>query len=355
MNSQSPVRIGAVGTALPPFRIIQEEADRLMTRYYEGELRPRTLDVLHKVLAHPSIKQRFMSVDSIEELLTLKNEDPDVRIERFTRWAVKLSEEAILKALGERNLSPGDITHLLVNTCTGYLCPGISTYLIEKLGLRRDIFAYDMVGSGCGGAIPNLQLAEQVLRSNPDAIVMSVSVEICSATYQMGDDIALVISNAVFGDGAAAALLWTRPDGPSLESTTTRFAPEYRDDVRYVYRGGQLHNRLTPQLPGIIGETVPPMIRELLQSANLTLDDIDHWAIHSGGAKMIEVLKEKLQIPEPKLSITREILSSCGNMSSPTVLFELSRIIDHGVRPGQWCLMTAFGAGLSMHACLLRG
>jgi predicted naringenin-chalcone synthase len=97
------------------------------------------------------------------------------------------------------------------------------------------------------------------------------------------------------------------------------------------------------------------MIRELLQSANLTLDDIDHWAIHPGGAKMIEVLKEKLQIPEPKLSITKEILSSCGNMSSPTVLFELSRIIDHGLRPGQWCLMTAFGAGLSMHACLLRG
>jgi predicted naringenin-chalcone synthase len=246
------------------------------------------------------------------------------------------------------------VTTLIVNTCTGYLCPGIATYLIEKLGFSSHIKAYDLVGSGCAGAIPNIQLAEQVLQNNPEEIVVCVSVEICSANYQMGNDLSLIVSNAIFGDGAAAVVLWNRPEGVELISTMSYFDPKYRDAVRLVYRKGQLHNRLSSQLPKIIEEIVPRLIIDMLQSHGLNIQDVQYWAIHSGGDKIVEGIKNKLNLTESQIAVTRHILTEYGNMSSPTVLFELHRILDGKPDQGAWVFMIAFGAGLAVHAYLLR-
>jgi predicted naringenin-chalcone synthase len=306
------------------------------------------------VLAHPSIKTRRIAVDSIAGLVSLKDEDPDVRVERFTRWAVELSASAVRTALEQAGLHTTDIDALIVNTCTGYLCPGISTYLIEKLGLASDTKAFDMVGSGCGGAMPNMQLAESIVKSSPGSVVVSVSVEICSATYEMADDISLILSNALFGDGAAATVVWDRPKGLELLQSATKFEPSCRDDVRYVHRGGRLHNRLSPRLPSIIGSLVPPLIAKLLDSEGLTPDKVRHWAVHPGGAKMLDEIEERLGLSAQQLAVARGILERYGNMSSPTVLFELEQILRSGVEPGEYCLMVAYGAGLSVHAYLGR-
>jgi predicted naringenin-chalcone synthase len=114
---------------------------------------------------------------------------------------------------------------LVVNTCTGYLCPGLSSYLLEKLGLPRNIRTYDLVGGGCGGAIPNLQAAQEYLKSAGKGTALCVAVEICSATFQMADDMSLLLSNALFADGAAAAVLWTRPQGLALVDSSNRHQP----------------------------------------------------------------------------------------------------------------------------------
>ncbi len=293
-------------------------------------------------------------ISSVAELEGLKGEDQDARMDRFTRWAVELSSAAVSQALERAGLGTDGVDTLIINTCTGYLCPGIATYVLEELGLRPETRVFDLVGSGCGGAMPNLQLAERFVRSNPDEVVVSVSVEVCSATFEMDNDISLILSNAIFGDGAAAAVVWGRPEGMTLLHTAAHYQPQYREDVRYVYRGGRLHNRLSPALPKIIGEVVPPVVSTLLEREGLSVDEIPHWAIHPGGAKMVEEIKEKLGLSEQQLATTRAILEQYGNMSSPTVLFELDRILANGVQAGDHCLMVAYGAGLSIHAYLGR-
>ena len=353
-NKGASARIASVGIAIPPYCLSQEKANSLLTQLYKDNLKPTRLEIMQQMLSHPSIKQRYISVETPENLVMLKDEDPDRRVDRFTHWAVKLATAAVQEALRRQNLSVDEVTTLIVNTCTGYLCPGITTYLIEKLGFSSHIKAYDLVGSGCAGAIPNIQLAEQVLQNNSEQIVVCVSVEICSAIYQMGNDLSLIVSNVIFGDGAAAVILWNRPEGAELISTMSYFDPTYRGAVRLVYRKGQLHNRLSSQLSKIINKIVPRLVSDMLEKHGLRIQDVKHWAIHSGGDKIIQGIKNKLNLTESQIAVTRHILAEYGNMSSPTVLFELHRILYGKPNQGAWVFMIAFGAGLAVHAYLLR-
>ena len=241
-----------------------------------------------------------------------------------------------------------------MNTCTGYICPGISTYLLEKLGFSNNIRIHDLVGSGCGGSIPNLQVCRDMIQGNRDEVVVSVSVEICSATFQMADDLSLIISNALFADGASAAVLWSRPGALKLIASASRCDTKYREDIRYIYRDGQLHNQLSLQLSEFACKTVARVVDDLLAPRGLKLEDINHLAFHPGGEKVINAVRDELGIPELKLKATRDILAGYGNMSSPTVLFVLREILSKGVTPGDWCLIVAFGAGLSAHGFLLK-
>jgi predicted naringenin-chalcone synthase len=341
--------IGQVAVAVPPYRASQKEADEFFTRHYSERLGPRSLALMHKLFAHPAISRRAFAFDDPSCLV---DEDPDGRIERFRHWAVKLSSGAITSALDRAGLVAGDVSSLVVNTCTGYICPGISTYLIEELGLPRSVRAFDLVGSGCGGALPNLQVAASQV--NGEGVVLSVSVEICSATFQMENDLSLLISNTLFGDGAAAAIVWRRPEGFELVNSINLYVPEEREHIRYIHKKGRLYNQLSTALPRLVRKAVSEVVPKLLEPRSLCVDDISHWALHNGGEKVINEIKSGLGLSEAQLASTRAVLSEYGNMSSPTVWFVLQDILDKGVEKGDWCVMLAFGAGLSAHACLLR-
>lgn len=342
--------IGAWDTASPELMIRQEEGAAFLKQHYSGKLNKRAMAVLSKVFGHPSVKQRYFAIPEPGGLL---NEDPDARIARFTSESIKLSGQAAGKALRRTGLDIADVDALVVNTCTGYICPGLSTYLLESLGARRDARAYDLVGSGCGGAIPNLQLCQSLLLNGSLHNILSVSVEICSATFQMGNDLSLIISNALFGDGAAAAVVWDRPQGLRLLDSASRFAPEYREDIRFVHRGGQLHNQLSTRLPELASKTVGQVARDLLTRNRLTRDDISHWIIHPGGENVITAVRDELGLTDRHVSLTRQVLAEYGNMSSATVWFIL-RQAKPLIKAGENILMIAFGAGLSAHAYLLR-
>jgi predicted naringenin-chalcone synthase len=345
------VRLAALATAAPPYEADQREAEDFFLRHFSRRLSPRSLGLMKKFLAHSSIRRRRFAFDSPDCLVT---EDPDGRMARFARWAVDLSARASLKALERAGLGARDVSALVVNTCTGYLCPGLSSYLLERLGLPRDIRAYDLVGGGCGGAIPNLQAGEECLKAAGAGVALCVAVEICSATFRMEDDLSLILSNALFSDGAAAAVLWTRPEGLELVASGSRHRPEDREAIRYVHRNGQLCNQLSSFLPRIVNRTVAEAVQGVLEPLGLEVADIDHWALHGGGEKVIAAVARELGLPEEKLRHTREILARYGNMSSPSVLFTLKEILDNGIRAGDRCLMASFGAGLSAHALLLR-
>ncbi len=267
---------------------------------------------------------------------------------------VDLSAEAATKALSLAGLDSSSVSGLVVNTCTGYICPGISTYLIERMGLPRTTQVYDLVGSGCGGSIPNLQVAGALLSGLEEGVVVSISVEICSATFQIDNDLSLLVSNALFGDGAAAAVLWKRPSGLELVASSSYYAPEHRESIRYVHKNGQLHNKLSMQLPNLVKEAAGEAVDALLTPRKLRAKDIAHWAIHTGGEKILNAVGDKLGLEEPQLKASRKILEQYGNISSPTVLYVLDEIMGRGLMAGDLCMMVAFGAGLSAHALLLQ-
>jgi predicted naringenin-chalcone synthase len=346
--------INAIGTATPPCRIDQKDVASLVQEHYGNVLKKSSMGLLLHVLGHPGIESRYFSVDSPKDILALKSEDPDERSARFTKWAVSLAVSSAEKAMQSAGIAPGDVSALIVNTCTGYICPGIATYCLEPLRLGLDTLAFDMVGSGCGGALPNLMMGAALLERGARGSVLCIAVEICTATFQMGDDPSLLISNAIFGDGAAAAILSGEPHGLRLRASASRFLPQNRDDVRYVYKNGQLHNRLTARLPEVICRHVPLFLRDFLLRQESSIEQIDSWALHPGGDKMIVGLVQELSLSDAKIAPTRSIMKEYGNMSSPTVLFILERIMREPHGEDELCLAAAYGAGLSMHACLLQ-
>jgi predicted naringenin-chalcone synthase len=181
-----------------------------------------------------------------------------------------------------------------------------------------------------------------------------VAVEICSSVFQMGNDLSLILSNALFGDGAAAAVLMTRPAGFELVATAGHYVPEQRNAIRFVHKQGQLHNQLSTKLPDMVKKAAAEVVADLLASQGLQTGDIRHWAFHTGGEKIINAVRDAIGVPEEQLRATRTILSNYGNMSSPTVWFVLEELLRNGIAAGEWCVMVAYGAGLSAHACLLR-
>jgi len=343
--------IATFAVEVPAYSADQETAEDFMRKHFGTRLNSRSLSIMHAIFSHPSVKKRHFAFDDPECLV---KDDPDRRIARFTEKSIDLATRAITTALEQAAVSPQEVKGLVVNTCTGYICPGISTYLIERLGLSRRMPVYDMVGSGCGGAIPNLQVAESLLRKNRGGVVVSASVEICTATFQMGNDLSLILSNALFGDGAAAAVLWDRHEGLELMASACRYVPEQRDTIRYIHKDGHLHNQLSLKLPDIVSKAAAEVVGDVMSSQGLRLADIGHWALHTGGEKIINAVRDEIGIPEDKVWASRKVLSEYGNMSSPTVWFVLNEIQKKGIASGDWCIMVAYGAGLSAHAFLLR-
>jgi predicted naringenin-chalcone synthase len=193
-----------------------------------------------------------------------------------------------------------------------------------------------------------------MVKSHGGGVVVSVSVEICSSTFQMDNDLSLILSNALFGDGAAAAVVWDKPAGFEMIASAGRYVPEQREAIRFVHRQGALHNQLSLKLPDLVKKAAAEVVADVLATQGLTVADISHWALHTGGEKIINAVRDELGIPEERLRATRTVLAEYGNMSSPTVWFVLDEILRSGVAAGDWCVMVAYGAGLSAHALLLR-
>jgi predicted naringenin-chalcone synthase len=345
--------IASLSTAVPSFRISQQEAGRRLADEFQDRLSRRAITTLKKLFAHPSIRERSFA---IEDPMSFFGEDPDSRMERFRKNAVALAAEAAGRAMGAAGLGPEAVSDIVVTTCTGYLCPGLSGYLIEELGLAPTAGAYDLVGSGCGGAIPNLRMASALLKNASggprEKVVLSIAVEVCSATFQMGEELSLLISNALFADGAAAAVLWNRPEGLQIVASAGRLSAEHREDIRYIYKNGQLHNQLSLRLPALAGRSAAQLVKEILGGRDLK--EIKHWALHTGGEKILGSMERELVLAPEQLAPARKVLSSFGNMSSPTVLFVLKEIVDSGMQEQEECMMVSFGAGFSVYGMLLR-
>jgi len=198
--------ITGVGTANPPRQYRQQECwQTLSTSPRFQEFAPRSRAILKKVLTGDSgIATRHLAVEHLDDAFTIT---PDALHARFLAHAPGLAIAAAQQALAAAKTGPEEIDAVLISTCTGYLCPGLTSYASEGLSLRPDVLALDLVGQGCGAALPNLQTAAALIASGHCQNVLSICVEVCSAAFYLDDDAGVLISACLFGDGAAAAVL----------------------------------------------------------------------------------------------------------------------------------------------------
>jgi alkylresorcinol/alkylpyrone synthase len=232
-----------LGTAVPPRRFTQPECLAALQQAPQfPQLNARSHALLKKVLTGENgIAFRHLAVESLEEAFVLT---PDALHTRFTRHAPELAAQAADRALATAQLASTQVDAIIISTCTGYLCPGLTSYVSERLGLHADVMALDLVGQGCGAALPNWRMAEALLAANRAQHVLSVSVEICSAAFYLDDDPGVLISACLFGDGAGAAVLSNQaaPHARHVEWKASRslLSPTERDSLRFEQRNGML-------------------------------------------------------------------------------------------------------------------
>lgn len=335
----------ALATTVPPQSFTQPEIwQAVRGSPLASRLRSRSLDLLERILTGDSgIQTRHFAFDRPEDVFLL---DAQQLNERFERTAPVLAAQALHNALDQTRLHPGELDGLIICTCTGYLCPGLSSFVAECCALRPHAWLSDLAGQGCGAAIPMLRQASHFLAAHPGARIATIAVEICSAAFFLDDDPGVLISACLFADGAAAAI-WSA--GPPASRAALRCGhfqtlhlPEYRPALRFTNSAGKLRNILHRSVPELAASAVARLHAQRPQARP---DDL--ILAHTGGKKVIEAIQQHL--PGQPLTETSEILRAYGNMSSPSILFVLNQALRRPQHPPCW--LVSFGAGFTCHAC----
>ena len=348
--------ITGLATAVPPQRFTQAECWAALQRAPQFlQLNARAHAVLRKVLSGENgTATRHLAVADLMEAFALT---PDALHARFAHNAPALATQAAERALAAARLTPAQVDAVLISTCTGYLCPGLTSYVSERLGLRADVLALDLVGQGCGAALPNWRTAEALLAAGRAQHVLSVCVEICSAAFYLDNDPGVLISACLFGDGAGAAVLSAQPAAHARriewQAAGTVLSPAERDLLRFEQRDGMLRNILTREVPALAAKHVENLLAEMLHRHGLKRADVTGWMLHAGGREVLAALQKRLGLGESELRRSAAVLREFGNVSSPFVLFVLERALAENA-PGGWWWLSSFGAGFSCHGALLR-
>jgi alkylresorcinol/alkylpyrone synthase len=245
---------------------------------------------------------------------------------------------------------------LIVSTCTGYLCPGLTSYVSERLGMRTDAQLVDLVGQGCGAALPNLRTGEALLTGGKCRRVLSVCVEVCSAAFYMDNDPGVLVSACLFADGAGAAVLTHEPKPAKRriewKHSHTQLSVPDRDKLRFEQRHGMLRNILSPEVPALASRHAEIVLNETLQRAGIGREQIAAWIFHAGGRDVLLALREKLRLSAEDVRWSAAVLRDFGNVSSPCVYFVLQTALADSA-PGGWWWLSSFGAGFTCHGALL--
>ncbi|SHJ12100.1 alkylresorcinol/alkylpyrone synthase [Rubritalea squalenifaciens DSM 18772] len=335
----------SIASHFPAHRFTQQESFSALSQTKSfANLKRSSQALLEKILTQGiGIDSRHFCVSDIAGLVDADAGELNALFEREGR---ALAAEAMRKALKAAGLEADELDALIVCTCTGYLCPGLSSHVAELLGMRSNLYLQDLVGLGCGAAVPALRSAHGLSAADPEAKIGVIAVELCSSAFFMDDDPGVLISLCLFGDGASASI-WS---GESLKNAwrasgfQTLHLPEHRDMLRFENQRGFLRNRLDRKVPELAAQAV----KHLISEAGM---DPASVVAHGGGRDVVQALEAALG--GVQLKETREVLREYGNLSSPSVLVALQRLLEKGTeRDSLW--LTSFGAGFAAHALQLH-
>ena len=281
------------------------------------------------------------------------------RLALYHECAPPLGERASREALTRARLPPDAITHLVTVSCTGFAAPGLDCALIARLGLPPSVRRTNIGFMGCHAAINALRVADAIARADDAAVVLVCCVELCSLHFRHDPERdGQAVANALFADGAGAAIVASEGAGapgrdrpPRVLATPSRIFPDSADAMAWTIGDRGFEMTLSARVPELLERHVPEWVDDLLGAHGLRRADIGGWAIHPGGPRVVGALRAALDLGPEACAHSTGVLAAHGNMSSPTILFILDRLM-RARTPRPW-LALAFGPGLAGEAALL--
>lgn len=354
-----------IGTSLPPRSIAQADAAILA-----GQLRPqpeRLMRLVPELYKRAGVQRRgsVLLGDQGQGFFRPSVGGCDLgpgtaaRSDAYALHAPGLAHRAAAAALAESGVAPREVTHLVTVSCTGFAAPGVDAALLGSLGLPPTVQRTHVGFMGCHGAINGLRVAKAFCDSEPGAVVLLCAVELCSLHFQYTDEPDKMVANALFSDGAAAVVLSAAsravpprpPHSRSLLACASLFVPGSLDAMTWRIGDHGFAMTLSPRVPELIKSDLRAWLAAWLDSQGVPLDAVRSWAVHPGGPRVLTAAAEALGLSRDALDVSRAVLAEHGNMSSPTVLFILERLLRAGGATP--CVLLAFGPGLVIEAALV--
>jgi alkylresorcinol/alkylpyrone synthase len=276
------------------------------------------------------------------------------RTQAYLDGACDLFVDAAGRALEAAGCAAAEVDTVVTVSSTGIATPSLEARVAGRLGLRADVHRVPVFGLGCAGGVQGLAIADRLARADPGATVLVVAVEICSTAFRL-DELtkANIVATALFGDGAAAAVLRTGEDGLArVEGAGEHLWPDTLQIMGWNVDPVGFGVVFDRDIPPFAQAEVGPAVDDILDGMGVPRAGVDRFACHPGGAKVIEALERTLHLGQGALDHERQVLCAHGNMSAPTVLFVLDRLIDAGLP--RRTVLTALGPGFTCGCLSLR-
>jgi alkylresorcinol/alkylpyrone synthase len=346
---REPVKLLSLGTAVPPYVIDQREAALASHKAFSAKF--SDFERLAKVFESSGIRRRY-GVRPIDWYL----ETPGwtERNQAHIEGACALFVDAAKKALQSAGIAAADVDTVVTISSTGIATPSLEARVATQMEFRADVERVPVFGLGCAGGVTGVFIGARLAASRPGSVVLVVAVETCTLAFRM-DKLtkANIVATALFGDGAAACVLQATDGGiAEIEMSGQHTWPDTLDIMGWSVDPEGLGVIFDRAIPPFAEANIRPAIASILERSNLTIDDIDRFACHPGGAKVIDALETALTLGQGSLNHERDILADYGNMSSPTALFVLDRLINVGL-PAR-TMLTAMGPGFTLSCVSLK-
>ena len=339
----------SLATAVPPNRIAQSDAKELGRRAFGGKA--ALFERLSSVFDNAGIANRHLvaAPDWYEH-----SHGWAERNAIYLQAAEQLFLEAAAAAIGKAGLTPKDIDGVVCVSTTGIATPSLEARVGPRLGLRPDVRRVPMFGLGCAGGVSGLATAARLASAEPDSRWLFVTVETCSISIRLdSDDPAAVVATALFGDGAAAAVVGgPEPGLAKIGGSAENLWPDTQRIMGWDIEDPGLAVVFDRAIPPFIERELKPAVEGMLEELGLERGDVGRFCCHPGGVKVIDAIETALELSHGELDVEREVLRDFGNMSAPTVLFVLERLLERGLP--ERVLMTAFGPGFTCAGLLLE-
>ena len=333
-------RINAIGTATPDSDV-HSTYSNWATQQLAGT---REAAVLQRMVARSGINKRYSVMSGADAQLGegsfYNNGTAPGTAERMQRYAQHAPDLA-LKAIGELP-DLGKITHIVVASCTGFTAPGIDQVLAKRLGLASDVQRLSIGFMGCYAGVTLLRTAAQIVRAQPDARVLAVSVELCSLHMQETTDLEALLAMGQFADGAAAAIVSASGEGLGLGEAISATLDDSADMITWTITDTGFAMHLSGAVPARLADAFATS--DLRAKVGLDADSAA-YAVHPGGKSILDAVERGLDLPANALDASRHVLGTFGNMSSASVIFVLAELAKKQPAKG---IALAFGPGLAM-------